>query len=255
MKKSPKILKIRILVLILFCSAIAVAQTGQKINRVKVSVVDEAGGGISDTRVTFTGEDGKQISGFTNSNGQLEVEVREGNYSVFTDHTRHREWKKFSLQQFAVSGQSANELRIVLKFNLEGTAGGLLVTADPKPNDKVALTSVLTGTIYDALGNVVPLIKVVAINAEGKTFETFSNEEGIYNLTLPFNKYRAGNFREAKYDIIVGPGSGFRQSVTKGFVFIPSQFGKMQLDIALEIGRIEDIDIVPVITNKLKRHL
>jgi hypothetical protein len=227
--------KVRFLALILFCSAIAVAQGNQKLGRVTVKVVDENEGAISDTRITLTGKDGKQISGLTDGDGQLELEVPEGNYSVATDHV-HRWWKKFSLQQFAVSGRSAKELRIVLKFNPEGTAGGLLVEADPIPKVKQASTSVLTGTVYDARGAVIPRIKIIAVNAEGKRFEAVTNDDGVYLLNLPYNEYPGtGTFKGAQYDLIVESQKGFPKSETRGFVFVPAYSGKMYFDIALGV--------------------
>ncbi|MFN0279271.1 MAG: carboxypeptidase-like regulatory domain-containing protein [Pyrinomonadaceae bacterium] len=226
-----------ILGLVLFCSAIVGAQQTQKLGRVKIILVDEAGGIISETRVTLTGNNGKQFVGLTNDDGESELSVPEGKYSLAAEYTRHNGWKKYSMQRLVVSRRQQMTFRIVLKVNPNGGAGGLIVTSDPKPKDKEASTSILTGRVYDANGALVPFIKVVARNVEGKIFETTTNDDGIYKLTLPFNKYGVGNFREAKYDIIVGPGLGFQKSVTKDFVFIPSQFGEMHLDIALEIGR------------------
>jgi len=95
-------------------------------------------------------------------------------------------------------------------------------------------TSVLTGRIYDAQGYFVPDVKIVAVSSEGKRFETVANDEGVYVLILPFNKYPGlGTFKEAQFDLIVEPWKGFLRSETKGFVFVPSQLGKMYLDIAL----------------------
>ena len=102
-----------------------------------------------------------------------------------------------------------------------------------------AQKSELTGTVYDANGAVVVGAKISALSSDGKKFETVSNDRGVYVLTLPFNKYEASRaFKESRYDIYV-ESPGFKRSVTKGYVFIPSQFGKMFLDIGLEIGPAE----------------
>ena len=106
---------------------------------------------------------------------------------------------------------------------------------DRRPADP-NIGSGLTGTVYDANGSVVVKAKVTAVNTKGKKFETITNEEGIYVLTLPFNVYP---LFESTYNIIVD-SPGFRRSETKGYVFIPSQFGKMHLDIALVVGRFVD---------------
>src|SRR5688572_7508916 len=98
-----------------------------------------------------------------------------------------------------------------------------------------AQKSVLSGTVYDANGSVVTNAKVSAFNQKGEKFETRTNDEGVYTLNLPFNQYlNSTDFREAKYNILV-EANGFKNSITKDFVFIPSQFGKMRLDIGLEI--------------------
>ena len=99
-----------------------------------------------------------------------------------------------------------------------------------------AQKSNLTGTVYDANGAVVVKAKVKAVDVRGIKFEALTNDEGVYVLTLPFNKYDSQRgFEEAKYDVFV-ESSGFKTSETRGYVFIPSQFGKMYLDIGLEIG-------------------
>ena len=107
-------------------------------------------------------------------------------------------------------------------------------------NGQVILTPKLRGTIYDAQGSVVVKANVMAVNADKKKFETFSNENGEYELVLPFNKYDSSrNFREAVYDISV-ESPGFTKTVINGYVFIPSQFGTMQLDLALKVGPVND---------------
>ncbi len=112
----------------------------------------------------------------------------------------------------------------------------LTIAASSQANDK----SILTGTIYDANGSVVVNAVVTATNVKGQKFETKTDENGVFVLRLGFNKYEAKRtFKEAKYDIHV-ESHGFKRSEIKGFVFIPSQFGKMCLDIALEIGRSSD---------------
>src|SRR5688500_12916503 len=102
--------------------------------------------------------------------------------------------------------------------------------------------SKLTGTVFDAEGSVVVGAKITAVAAEGKRFHATTNDEGMYELTLSYNRYdRTLKFRESKYDVIVD-AVGFRRSETKGYVFIPSQFGKMTFDIALEVGSSHDIN-------------
>lgn len=94
--------------------------------------------------------------------------------------------------------------------------------------------SILTGTIYDARGSVVPNAKVSAVSQNGEKFEAASDGEGVYVLNLPFNRYPAANFREARYDITVEM-NGFKKTQIDDFVFIPSSTGKMNLDVGLEL--------------------
>ncbi|MBK9526932.1 MAG: carboxypeptidase regulatory-like domain-containing protein [Acidobacteria bacterium] len=105
-------------------------------------------------------------------------------------------------------------------------------------------TSILTGTVYDANGAVILRAVVTAINSKGEKFETSTDDDGVFVLRLPFHKSEATTAKrskEAKYDIVVS-SHGFTRSITKGFVFVPSYKGRMQLDIALEIGPCGDYE-------------
>ena len=114
-----------------------------------------------------------------------------------------------------------------------------------KPLTNEQSISVLTGIVYDANGSVIVGAKVTAINQKRRKFEALTNEEGVYSLALAFNSYNSSSdFIEAKYDITVEMNN-FKKSITKDFVFVPSQFGKMQLDVALEIGRWMNVFTAP----------
>jgi hypothetical protein len=137
---------------------------------------------------------------------------------------------------------------------------GLLITLRPKGSKTsaditeliisgrkiVGPSAWLTGRVYDANGAVIVGAEVSAISDNHARHTTHTNGRGEYEFMLPYNKYdpQSYAFKEARYDIIVEK-EGFKRSVTKGFVFIPSQFGKMHLDIALEIsGREEGHQII-----------
>jgi hypothetical protein len=45
--------------------------------------------------------------------------------------------------------------------------------------------------------------------------------------------------------------NGFKKSVIKDYVFVPSQFGKMRLDITLEVGRWANV--IPVSSKKSEK--
>ena len=96
-------------------------------------------------------------------------------------------------------------------------------------------SSELSGTVYDPYGAVVVGAKVTALATDGKKFLAVTDDRGVYRLTLPYNPYvSAPEFRISRYDLVV-ESLGFRRSETKGYAFIPSQFGKMTLDIGLEV--------------------
>ena len=123
-------------------------------------------------------------------------------------------------------GQNAK----ILLFAVLLTTGALTI------NSQTSKESKLTGTIYDPQGSVIVGATVTA-NGLGKTFSTTSDINGVYTLTLPINLYDSTKrgFHAAKYDLTI-EYKGFKPSEIKGFAFIPSQFGKMNLDIALDVA-------------------
>ena len=102
-----------------------------------------------------------------------------------------------------------------------------------------AQKAILSGTLYDANGAVIPEVKVTAVNEKGEKFEAVTNDDGVYSLSLPYNRYESGtssaNFKIAKFEIIVDlQYRGFEKFVVKDFKFIPAYSGKMIFDIALD---------------------
>lgn len=111
---------------------------------------------------------------------------------------------------------------------------GLAITVISQTN----YTTVLSGTVYDANGAVIPKTIIKATNEKGEKFETETDDEGLYVLNLPYNKYdtkTTTDFRVASYEIIVDlTDRGFEKFVLKDFKLVPSYLGKMNLDIALD---------------------
>ncbi|MCU1289277.1 MAG: hypothetical protein JWN60_1506 [Acidobacteria bacterium] len=102
-----------------------------------------------------------------------------------------------------------------------------------------AQKSVLGGTIYDAVGAVIPGAKVIAINTKGERFVAETNDEGVYLLNLPYKDFNSTNIpineKIVKYEIIVDlEERGFEKRIIKEFSFVPVYLGKMILDIALD---------------------
>ena len=108
----------------------------------------------------------------------------------------------------------------------------------PKKIKEYKNSSVLTGTVYDANGAVIPKVQVYALNENGEKFEAFTNDNGVYVLSLLFNLYDSASttksYRIAKYDLVVEAVNGFSKFVAKDFKFVPSYKGKMIFDIALD---------------------
>jgi hypothetical protein len=204
---------------------------------IKGTVMDIQGAVIPGTKVNFTGKSGKTYSTSTDAGGVFRLQVSVDIYRV--------EFLQFGFATYKVEGYRVGfktPLQLDVVLNVAGPSGPVYVE-EPKGAQTVD-TSKLTGTVYDAYGAVIVKAKVRALAGDGRTFDTTTNEDGVYVLVLPFNKYSSGiGFKESKYDIIV-ESPGFRRSETKGFVFSPSQFGKMYLDLALEVGAISDHDFV-----------
>jgi hypothetical protein len=90
-----------------------------------------------------------------------------------------------------------------------------------------AQKAILTGTVYDPSGAVIPKTKISAKNEKGVTIETETNDDGVYVLNLPC-LYQGIE----KYEIAV-EHFGFEKFVLKDFNFV--SVGKMYLDIALDV--------------------
>lgn len=97
-----------------------------------------------------------------------------------------------------------------------------------------ANTAILSGTVYDANGAVIPGAKVTAVNSKGEKFETRTNVSGEYILKLPFSEYDStANFKIAKYQV-TAERNDFVTVVLKDFRFVGAYNGKMHLDFAMD---------------------
>lgn len=101
--------------------------------------------------------------------------------------------------------------------------------------------AILTGNVYDPTGAVIAEAKVTAVSKNGEKFETLTNQDGVYELNLPFDEYkpRISNQKIATYEITV-ESRGFVKFVLKDFKFVNSSKGKMNLDFSLDIGEWEN---------------
>ena len=234
-----------LIALLVGCS---IAQSKERTGMVKGRVVDEAGGIIPDSTITFANSNGKEFTAVSGQNGSYQLQLPAGIYAVRVEYSKHQAWDKFLANNFVMVPGEMRSFDVVLKVSREWTQRyGSPVTADPVWLNAKNGRAFLGGTVYDEQGGVVVDAAVTAVNISGEKFETRTGSDGKYELNLPFNKYAAGtgrNFKEATYDIVV-ESRGFKRSVTKDFVFAPVFSGRMNLDIALEIGPIVDIIMVP----------
>lgn len=101
---------------------------------------------------------------------------------------------------------------------------------------------VLTGTVYDQVGNTCAHAKVIATNAEGKQFETTTKGNGSYEMSLPVNAFKpGGDFRKriSTYSVNVML-RGFHVTDIKGLKLVPIKTGKLWLDVVLQVGLLGD---------------
>ena len=117
-----------------------------------------------------------------------------------------------------------------------------------------AQKAILTGTVFDANGAVIPKSKVTATNQKGDKYEAFTNEDGIYKLDLPYNEYKPNpNFRIAKYEISVEGGlPGFEKYTLKDFKIVGKYVLEMKLDFALDAMTYSNPITVPAENKKHK---
>ena len=97
---------------------------------------------------------------------------------------------------------------------------------------------ILSGTVYDQIGNTLAEAKVIATNEDGRQFETTTNEDGSYELMLPVNSYKpGGDFRKriSMYNVKV-LFTGFKITEITGLKLVTTKVVNLRLDAVLEVG-------------------
>ena len=101
-----------------------------------------------------------------------------------------------------------------------------------------AQTAILSGIVYDANGAVIVGAKVTAfalIDEKLQKFETATDDNGEYKLSLPYKKYdSSSDFKVSKY-FLRAEAKHFELFEIRDFKFVPSYKGQMNLDFALDI--------------------
>jgi Carboxypeptidase regulatory-like domain len=86
-------------------------------------------------------------------------------------------------------------------------------------------TTILTGTVYDINGSVIPFSHVVAQNSAGKEYRATTNGEGVYKIELPIDIYA-----------IKVQAPGFCPSRVRFFRVRNSPSGATPLDAVLDVA-------------------
>ena len=99
----------------------------------------------------------------------------------------------------------------------------------------------LTGIVRDQTGSVVPNVSITAVNiATGMSYQTTTNDEGVYTLgSLPTGEYRIA-FRVA----------GFKETVRDGVNLTAGQIAR--IDPTIEVGEVADKVTVTAATSLLQ---
>lgn len=83
----------------------------------------------------------------------------------------------------------------------------------------------LTGAVFDTNGAVIIEAKITAYRNNGKKYESKTNDEGIYTISLPFDVYKIEVY-----------SPGFCTSISEKYRIVDSTYGKMSLDFVLDVA-------------------
>lgn len=235
-----RIFQVAALFILLFGFSYSVKSQADCRYGLKFIVQDETGKNIENVKLELTGLDSKtklpsyvklirldDAYVFTSwagqtVNGNFQVRISADGFNVYEQRVN-----------FPVCKIQTFEIRLKILKNAEKL---IKMSENALTN---AQKAILSGTIYDAVGAIVPEVKVTAINEKGEKFEAITNNEGVYSLNLPYNLYEArtssASFKIAKFEIVVDlEYRGFEKFQIKDFKFIPAYSGKMFFDIALD---------------------
>ena len=111
-----------------------------------------------------------------------------------------------------------------------------------------AQKAILSGTVYDQTGAVIPETKITLMNKDGKEFAAFTNDDGVYTISVASGNYslEVVNLRHAAWE----------KFIIQQYELAPVP--KMNLDITLRINKEylkkygSVLNIEPVKNNKVK---
>ncbi len=204
---------------------------GQNVVTVSGRVSDEGGAAIARTRVSFEDASGKVSSELSNKDGGFEFRLMPGVYKVTARYEEHQAWEQFLLNGYQVA-EGGKPLEIVLKVSQRWADDhGTPVEGTLVEKEKIARPanetdySILTGTVFDDYGSIIVGAKIVASGRDGTKWEAFVDEKFVYVLELPLGTYTLQISKE-----------GFCPAVFREYRIVKSTFGKLSLDVALNVG-------------------
>jgi Carboxypeptidase regulatory-like domain len=183
---------------------------------------------VPDTKVTATNVSGKDSSARTGRDGKYKLVLAPGVYRVLFEHDG---FKRMVFPKVVVPIANAGRLDVGMELGQ---------CSDCDTDTQVFLT----GTVKDQNGAVVPDAIIKAINKKGKSFETVSDANGTFLLTVEFYSYDArGVGSTPTYKITADrPKSGFKKTVIENFQAEPQRL--LRLDLVLEAAPPTDHDML-----------
>jgi hypothetical protein len=133
------------------------------------------------------------------------------------------EYKSFHLK-VAAPGFVSREQTVLYDENKKPIVVTLLTTAEA-----ASRKILLTGTIFDSNGALIPSATVTAKAQDGKEYTVITNGDGEYELLLSLGKYR-----------IQATGFGCCIRVIEDYQIVNADKNKMSLDLVLTVSGTED---------------
>ncbi|MEO6654841.1 MAG: carboxypeptidase-like regulatory domain-containing protein [Pyrinomonadaceae bacterium] len=203
-------------------SILTIAQSITSLSTLSGTVYDINKAVVVGTEIVVTGSDGKVTKTKANEDGRYSIALDSGHYTA-----------QFTLQGFKISKYvnidiSASEkksLDVVLEVRSCDDCEGFIIPEDGSKDN--LLTSLLTGTICDKRGGLIYGVSVTAKDGKKREFKTTTDENGMYQLTLPKGSYSI-NVR----------AEGFIPVVITNFVNLGEEENKIDLEGL--IGKCDD---------------
>lgn len=169
----------------------------------KGRVTDTAGAVIQKVRVVAVGADGTKLKTHTDDNGNYELAVKKGTYTV--NYLDAPGFARASKAGYVTSADFKADYRIdvVLEPSDEGGMVSEFICRPAAPGKSDDLnceyvsrivrsgTAIIKGRVFDLEGAVVAKAEVRIISKDGRIYRTQTNDIGHYKIELPEGQYKA----------------------------------------------------------------